>query len=125
MATVLVVDDEPLVRDYVRRVLEREGFSVLEAEDGEHASQKCSQNHVDLVITDLMMPKKDGIEFIVELGKTHPDVGVIAISGGGRPQGCYLMPARAVGADRTLSKPFRRRDLLDAVNEVLNQVTFN
>lgn len=125
MSTILVVDDEPMFRDYLRRLLEREGFSVIEAADGDEGLRKLDEHEIDLVVTDIVMPKKDGIEFLIDLGKRKSNIGVVAVSGGGRPSGCYLIPAKALGAARTLSKPFDRGDLIDAVNEVLNQVTLN
>ena len=125
MATILVVDDEPMFRDYLRRILEREGFSVIAAADGDEGLRSIDEHDIDLVVTDIVMPKKDGIEFLIDLGKRKSNIGVVAVSGGGRPSGCYLIPAKALGASRALSKPFDRGDLIDAVNEVLNQVTLN
>lgn len=125
MAKVLVVDDEPLFRDYLRKILEREGYEVVEAADGEDGVRKVNEHEIDLVITDIVMPKMDGIDFIMDLNKRRPNVGVIAVSGGGRPSGCFLIPAKALGAARTLSKPFSRGELINVVSEVLNEVTFN
>lgn len=125
MATVLVVDDEPLFRDYLRKILEREGHQVVEAADGADGVRKVDDNEIDLVITDIVMPKMDGIDFIMDLNKRKPNMGVIAVSGGGRPSGCFLIPAKALGAARTLSKPFSRGELVTVVSEVLNEVTLN
>ena len=122
MAQILVIDDEPLFRDYLRRILQQEGHSVLEAGDGEHGLRTLDEQDVDLVIVDIVMPKKDGIEVLMELRRRKSGVGVIAISGRGRPSGSYLNPAKALGAARTLMKPFARGDLIAAVHEVLNAV---
>lgn len=125
MARILVIDDEPTVRDYLRRILEREGFSVLEAGDGEEGLAALDKGNVDLIILDILMPKKDGIEFLIDLRQRTTKVGVIAVSGGGRPSGCYLTPAKALGAAKALAKPFDRADLIDAVRDMLEQVTLN
>jgi DNA-binding response OmpR family regulator len=125
MTTILVVDDEPMFRDYLRTILVREGYKVIEAGDGNEALHKLDSNQVDLVITDIVMPNKDGIEFLMDLGKRKDTVGVIAVSGGGRPSGCYLIPAKALGATKALAKPFARNELMAAIDEVLNQVTLN
>ena len=122
MVQILVIDDEPLFRDYLRRILQREGYSVLEAGDGDQGLRTLDEQAVDLVIVDIVMPRKDGIEVLMELRKRKSGVGVIAISGGGRPSGSYLNPAKALGAARTLMKPFARGDLIAAVHEVLNAV---
>jgi len=119
MPTVLIIDDEDQVRKLTRQILELEGYSVLEAGDGDSGIAMVGQNEIDLIITDIIMPGKEGIETIFELRKATPEVKIIAISGGGRmgPTG-YLELARKFGADRAFAKPFGRKELVDAVTEL-------
>jgi YesN/AraC family two-component response regulator len=94
----------------------------LEAANGKIGMHLQRENLVDLVITDLSMPEKDGIETIRELRRDFPDVKIIAISGGGRAGADgYLSVAKTIGANRTLSKPFDLKKLLDAVAELIGQ----
>jgi DNA-binding response OmpR family regulator len=120
MATILVIDDDESVRDLLARILRREGHEVYVASDGEEGLAQFAQCHAQLVITDILMPGKEGLETIVALRAQDPEVKVIAVSGGGR-NGTFgfLTTATRLGADRTLSKPFAREDLLAAVNELL------
>ncbi|MCP4220030.1 MAG: response regulator, partial [bacterium] len=103
-----------------RQVLERSGFEVIDAADGKIGLNIQRTQPVDLVITDLIMPEKEGIETIRELRKDFPHLRIIAISGGGRvgPDG-YLTVAKAFGADRALCKPFDLKTILEAVKELL------
>ncbi|MCG6880945.1 MAG: response regulator [Deltaproteobacteria bacterium] len=118
--TILVIDDDENIRRLLRAVLEIEGYHILEASDGVKGQQEYGKNPTDLVITDLIMPGKEGIETIRDLRREFPDVKIIAVSGGGRigPES-YLKMAKGVGALRTLRKPFDRKSLVDAVEEVL------
>ncbi|UCE52904.1 MAG: response regulator [Desulfobacterales bacterium] len=120
MQRVLVIDDEPQIRSLLRLILEREGFEVEEATDGIAGIKIYRQNPVDLIISDLIMPNKDGIGMIIELKKEFPDVKIIAMSGGGlnKPEG-YLEGAKKLGAQRTLTKPIDRDKLLRAIKDIL------
>ena len=82
--SILVVDDEPLLRGFVQQMLERAGHRVASAEDGRKASEQMQQQPFDLVVTDLLMPERDGIELIDELRRQYPSVRIVAMSGGGR-----------------------------------------
>ncbi len=84
MPRILVIEDEIQVRRLTRQMLELEGFEVLEAGDGDTGLQMFAENSIDLVITDIIMPGKEGIETILELKQKRPDIKIIAISGGGR-----------------------------------------
>lgn len=120
MAQVLVVDDDESLRRFIRQVLEREGHAVDEAENGARAIERIAQGRVDLVITDLIMPEKEGIETIMEVRQRNPEVRIIAMSGGGRlGPDSYLDTAQRLGADRSLAKPFQRHMLVNLVSEVL------
>jgi YesN/AraC family two-component response regulator len=102
-------------------MLERSGYDVVEASTGKEGIRLYRENPTDLIITDLIMPEKEGIETIHELKRDFPDVNIIAISGGGRigPED-YLHMAKMLGAQRTLSKPVERETLLKTVNELLD-----
>jgi len=121
MARILIVDDEEVIRNLLRHVLEREGYEVIEAGNGKIALQVFRQQPADLIITDIVMPEKEGLETITELRKTYPDVKIIGMSGGGRIDSKdYLMIAQRLGANRTLAKPFEWNDMLSAIKELLN-----
>ena len=120
---ILIIDDEAPVRQMLRATLEREGHQVSEANDGEQGLRVLQREPVDLLITDLIMPGKEGLETIGEVRGRFPDLPVIAISGGGRigPEG-YLELARAMGARHCLAKPFTRQKLVEAVNAVIGAI---
>jgi YesN/AraC family two-component response regulator len=120
MERILIIDDESQIRSMIRLILEREGYTVEEASDGIEGIRLFREKPVDLIITDLIMPNKDGIGMIVEIKKEFPGVKILAMSGGGlnRPEG-YLRGAQKVGAACTLSKPINRQELLRAVKDTL------
>lgn len=118
---ILVIDDERMVRMQLRSILEAEGFTVCEAGNGNEGLTRVVLFCPDLVITDILMPDKEGIETILELRHHHTSVRIIAISGGGRiGNKDFLRTAKHLGADRTLAKPFGKEALLKAVHDVLD-----
>ena len=120
MPRILVIDDEPLLRSTVVTILTREGFSVEEASDGEAGIAKFRKNQPDVVITDIFMPNRDGIEVVMELKRSNPRTKIIAMTGGGqRRMGEIASAANLLGADHILHKPFERESLLAALNAVL------
>ena len=120
MARILLVDDEASVRELMAIVLEAEGYSVTKAGDGNSALAALERESFDLVITDLVMPGKEGIETIMDIRQRWPQLKVIAMSGGGRGSANdYLDMAAQLGARRTLEKPFGSEDLVALVAEVL------
>ena len=121
MATILVVDDEAPVRNLLSDVLEKEGYSVFTAETGVEASTIYNANQIDLIITDLVMPEKGGIDLIMELKKQDPNIKVIAISGGGGITGRfdYLPIAKLVGATEIIAKPFQVTEIRSQVAKML------
>ncbi len=121
MTTILLIDDEPLILDFMTKALERAGYSILAESDGVAGIDCFQRENVDLVITDLVMPEKEGIQTIRELLAIRPDLKIIAISGGGVvPSDLYLGIAEKFGAKKVLNKPFLHNELLFAVQEVLN-----
>jgi YesN/AraC family two-component response regulator len=120
MERILIIDDEPQIRSMIRLILEREGYAVMEASDGIEGIRVFRERPADLVITDLIMPNKDGIGMIIEIKREFPKVKIVAMSGGGlnRPEG-YLRGAQRLGAACTLSKPINRQEILRAVKDTL------
>ena len=110
------------LRQMLRQMLQRAGYEVVDAPDGDQGIKLYRENPADLIITDIIMPDKEGIEVIIELKHDFPDVKIIAISGGGRlePES-YLPLAKRFGALRTLCKPFEREMLLQTVRELLEE----
>jgi CheY-like chemotaxis protein len=120
VARILVVDDEEAIRLVLREALEHAGYEVVEAEDGVAGIEQYHLWRVDLVILDILMPRKDGLETIKELRQVDPAVKIIAISGGVRGSNVdNLALAQALGARRTLAKPFRLHEMLEIVAAVL------
>jgi CheY-like chemotaxis protein len=118
---ILVIDDDDQVRMLVRNMLERAGYEVASASDGDVGMQLMRQQPFDLVITDLYMPNKEGLETIVELKREFPHAQIIAISGGNPSAGMdYLEVAAKLGARKVLAKPIERETLLASVGELLD-----
>jgi len=123
MARILIADDDQQVRVMLKMTLERAGYEVIEAEDGNEAVKQFKSGQPDLVVTDIVMPEKEGIETIMEMRALNPDVQIIAISGGGRinPED-YLSWATKFGVKETFIKPVDRDLLLKAVEGLLTGV---
>lgn len=120
MHSVLIIDDEDLVRAALKRTLVLEGYEVSEARDGKEGLRLYRQHRSDLVITDLFMPEKEGIETILELRREFPAAKIIAMSGGARSGTVDLLPAaKQLGANLTLSKPFEIDALLVAIKQTI------
>ena len=120
MANILVIDDDPFIRDVLKQTLERVAHVVSLAEDGEIGISQYKEGDFDLVITDLIMPHKEGIETIAELKKHSPSVKIIAMSGGYRlPAENYLKIANTLGVNGSLIKPFEKAELIEIVEKVL------
>ena len=119
MKRILVIEDDDSVRKLIRRILEGAGYTVLEAPDGVQGVQTYREQRPDLVLTDIFMPGKEGLETILELGLLDPEVRIIAVSGGGNMGILNPLPMAAkLGALRTLSKPFSGKELVDLVEEI-------
>lgn len=117
---VLVIEDEPQMRIMLKQMIEDKGYDVVEASDGKEAVKLYRANPFDLIVTDIIMPEKEGIETIIELKRDFPDVKIIAISGGGEIDAeTYLSMAKKLGARYTFAKPVAREELLKAIRRLL------
>lgn len=132
MGRILIIDDEEDIRDVLQLVLERGGHEVRSASNGKEAIELQREQPAEVVITDIIMPEKDGVSAIKEIRQEFPGVRIIAISGGGgvepvayKPGAitttAYLAAAQDVGADRVFTKPFEREDLIRAVDDLLGK----
>ncbi len=121
MNKILVIDDDDHFGNMMKRMLEKAGYDVELAVDGSQGVKLFRQIAPDLVITDIIMPEKEGIEVIMELKEMVPDVKIIAVSGGGRRmEGSLILPmAKQLGAKNIFSKPVDRQELLAAVDALL------
>jgi DNA-binding response OmpR family regulator len=116
---VLIADDDPLTRAAYKSALQRAGYTVLLASDGEEATRLVERGNIDLLILDILMPRKEGLETLIEMKSCHPRLTVIAISAGGsRSEVDFLSLATKFGADATLRKPFTPKALLTLMAEL-------
>ena len=122
MAKILVLDDEPPILMMIKKMLERAGHEVDTALNGKEGMEIFKENKPDLLITDIIMPEREGLETIFELRKNYPELKIIAISGGGRigPNG-YLPGAKLFGADMVFQKPLDQKEFMKAVSKLLNE----
>ena len=120
-ARILVVDDDEAVRFTLRLMLERSNYTVEEAANGNTGLAKFREASYDLVITDVFMPEKDGIELVQEIKKEAPNAKIVFISGNADQQKLYSRVTALLKADATLQKPFSMKALLDTVRNVLEK----
>ena len=122
MARILVIDDNDKFREMLRECLANEGYDVITAADGKEGSKIYREAPTDLVITDVLMPVKDGTETIFELKKDYPSMKVIVISGGGTIDAETYLDAITAYTDieYTFTKPFDMDEMLAAVKEILS-----
>lgn len=121
MAKILLVEDDELVRDMLAQVLTRASHEVTTATNGEEAVELLKKIKPDIMVTDIIMPKKSGITLISEVKNKHPNLEIIAISGGGRldPMG-YLDLSESLGATVSFEKPIDNSALLMAIDLLLH-----
>ena len=121
MSKILVMDDEPSILLMIKKMLEKAGYEVIVASNGKEGMRLFDSEKPDMVITDIIMPEKEGLETIFELRRMHPDLKIIAISGGGRisPDG-YLPGAKLLGANMVFQKPLVQKEFLAAVASLLD-----
>lgn len=122
MARILVVDDDPTIRAVAQELLRQSGHELFEAADGDEALLLASQTPIDLIVLDMLMPNKDGIETIQAVKRDHPETRILAISSGGRMDGSTLLKlASAFGADETMLKPLRLATFAVIVDALLER----
>ena len=120
MAKILIVDDDPQIRKMLPRIFEGQGHDVEVAENGARGLEVMSSKSIDLVVSDVLMPVKDGLEMIRDVKRSYPDMKIIAMSGGGSlHKNEYLKFASVMGAQKTLSKPIVNTELIQMVDELL------
>lgn len=121
MPNVLIIDDDRDVREFLAKVLRQKlHCDVATAADGQDALGHLAEKNFDVVITDIIMPNRSGLEAILDLRASHPGTRIIAISGGGRIRSMeFLQAATRMGADLALRKPFKMTALLKAVQSLL------
>ncbi|WP_027722608.1 response regulator [Maridesulfovibrio zosterae] len=122
MPRILVVDDDPISRQVLRAMLEKEGHHVSEADDGSKAVRDYDRSLIDLVITDIFMPEKEGVQTVRELMKENPDIKIIAVSGGSSSANYDSLDwIKMFGVKYTFTKPFNSKAIIAAVNDLLSQ----
>ena len=122
MAKIIVIDDEPYILLMLKKMLEKEGHIVDIATNGVEGLDLYHQHGADLIITDIVMPEKEGLETIINLRSENPQLKIIAISGGGRVDSReYLHSAKLLGAEKIFQKPFQKDEIVQAVNELLGE----
>ena len=120
MARILIIDDDVQFLKMLRQMLERAGYEIVEASNGKIGIKLFRENPTDLIITDIFMPDKDGLETIMELKQEFPAIKIIAMSGGGQKnEFCYLDIAKIFGVNRSLNKPFERQEILQVIEELV------
>ncbi|HTT84297.1 MAG TPA: response regulator [Rhizomicrobium sp.] len=120
MAHILLVDDDPLVVEALSDAITNKGHTLVTAINGKEGMKKFAEGVFDLVITDIVMPEKEGIETIMEMRRLVPDVRIVAISGGGRMGNVeFLHMAEKLGATATLKKPIRLAELYEMLERCL------
>jgi DNA-binding response OmpR family regulator len=121
MANILVIDDDDAVRRSIRRALELDGHSIVEAADGWQGLLRFGERTVDLVVTDILMPNREGIETIIELRRRSETLPIVAVSGGSltTDRDGVLLSADLLGASRVLAKPFAVDELRAMVSGLL------
>ena len=119
---ILLIEDDDQVRSLLADLLRSVGYMVFDLSNGREAARICERHQPDLIVTDIIMPEKDGIEVIIDLRRTYPTLRALAISGGGvHNREIYLRLAEKLGATSTLVKPFTPEAFLRAVREILER----
>lgn len=122
MQTVLIIEDDHNILLMIKRMLEPFGYEITLASNGQEGLNMFYKFDVDLVITDIIMPEKEGLEIIREMKGVRPDLKIIAMSGGGKISAeNYLENAKIFGASKILEKPFTRKQMVSAVQDILGK----
>lgn len=119
-ATILIVEDEAQLREVLRVTLERANYRVIAAENGNVGIRRYRESRPDLILTDMLLPGTDGVELLRAIRQIDPEARMIAMSGGGQAAEIkFLELTKEFGAVESLAKPFRKAQLLSAVERVL------
>lgn len=123
MKKILIIDDETSFRKTLKKLLEKNSYKVIDAQDGNQGIKLFKEHSPDLIITDLLMPEKEGLETIKEIRELNPDIKIIAMSGGVvvEPE-MYLNIAKKFGAQYSFAKPIDNEELLLAVRNLLSNL---
>lgn len=121
MAKILIIDDDPSILTMLKRMLEKAGYEVDIASNGSEGLKKIEFSPPDLLVTDIVMPEKEGLELIFYLRRKNPGLKIVAISGGGRfnYEG-YLTSAKHLGADLSFQKPLVHKEFVQAISDLIN-----
>ncbi|MEN8157201.1 MAG: response regulator [Bacteroidota bacterium] len=120
MQKILIIDDESNILMMLKKMLEQSGYEIELAANGVEGIEMFKKSRADLVITDIIMPEKEGLETIREMRRIKSDLKIIAMSGGGKVSAdSYLEIARIFGASKIISKPFTKQEMVLAVDELL------
>jgi len=122
MKKILIIDDNVMVRKLIRNIFRNEGYDIEEAENGIEGLEMVKQEPFHLIITDILMPKMEGLELIIHLKRDFPKIKIIAISGG-KPY--YLYMAKKLGIEGVFTKPVDPNELLKAVKRIIQFSTPN
>ncbi|MBF0288580.1 MAG: response regulator [SAR324 cluster bacterium] len=121
MKRILVIDDEQPIREYLKIMMEKTGYTALDAADGDAGLTLLAECPCDLIITDIFMPNKEGLETILELKSKYPSIKIIAISGGGISVDDVLGMSKEFGADYSFQKPINMDGLINAVKDLIGE----
>lgn len=123
MEKILIIDDEAPIRKMLKKLFENNNYEIMDACNGKLGVDLFKEYEPDLIITDLIMPEKEGLETIREIRRINPDVKIIAISGGGvnKPE-MYLDLAKKFGAHHSFAKPVNNKELLLTVKNLLTKL---
>jgi two-component system chemotaxis response regulator CheY len=121
VTAVLVIDDDPEIRAYVREILEAEGLEIREAKNGDAGIKAHRKSPADLILCDIFMPDKEGLETVRELHREFPSLKIVAMSGDSPWETSFnfLAMAKAFGAAATIEKPFTPKALVSTIQGVL------
>jgi len=124
MAKILIIDDETAIAFMLKKMVERAGHVAEVAGNGNEGLQIFDEFHPDLLITDIVMPEKEGLEIIFDLRRKNPNLKIVAISGGGRFQyEGYLNSAKHLGANMVFQKPLDLKEFMNSISKLLSEQT--
>jgi len=119
--SILIIEDDIQFRNFIEEVLDDEGYTIFTADDGQQGIDLVEEQEPDLILTDLLMPEKDGVRVISEVKCKFPQIPIIAMSGGQSVfSPVFLEAAATLGAMKTLNKPFKDEELLEAIKSCIN-----